>query len=138
MARRTFTITQVADILDRWHRGGSTAGVADAVGVDRKTVKKYTDSAIAAGIRPGGAPLSLDDWSALIATRHPTITEPRLRRTTWQELDGHRDYICGLRGAGLPQERIWRKLHAERDVRCSLASLKRWLAATFPTPANEP
>jgi len=131
MARRTFSISQIADILDRWQRGDSTSCVAEAVGVDRKTVKKYTDGALAAGIRPGGSPLSLSDWCSLIASQHPTITQPRLRRTTWQELDSHREYIHELRASGLPQERIWRRLHTERGVRCSLASLKRWVGGNL-------
>lgn len=138
MARRTFTINQIAEMLDRWHQGASTTSVAEAVGVDRKTVKKYTDCAAAAGIRQGGAPLSLADWSSLIARQHPTICEPRLRRTTWQELDDHREYIRELRAAGVPQERIWRRLHAERGVRCSLASLKRWVGGNLSEQREQP
>ena len=75
MARRTFTSTQIADILDRWHQGASTTSVAEAVGVDRKTVKKYTDCAVAAGIRQGGAPLSLSDWSSLIARQQRDVVK---------------------------------------------------------------
>jgi hypothetical protein len=85
MARRTFTPDQVTEMLERWHRGASTTDVAAAVGVDRKTVKKYADCAVAAGIRP----------------------------------------------AGVPQERIWRRLRAERGVLSSLATLKRWVAANL-------
>jgi hypothetical protein len=134
MARRTFTPTQVAEMLARWHRGDSTTDVAAAVGVDRKTVKKYADCALAAGIRPGGTPLSAADWTLLIARRHPVITQPRLRRTTWRELDQNREFITQLRAAGLPQERIWRRLRAERGVVSSLATLKRWVAENLSTP----
>jgi hypothetical protein len=134
MARRTFTPTQVAEMLARWHRGDSTTDVAAAVGVDRKTVKKYADCALAAGIRPGGAPLSSADWTLLIARRHPVITQPRLRRTTWRELDQNREFIAQLRAAGLPQERIWRRLRAERGVVSSLATLKRWVAENLAAP----
>jgi hypothetical protein len=102
--------------------------VAAAVGVDRKTVKKYADCALAAGIRPGGPPLTAADWTRLIARRHPVIAQPRLRRTTWLELDENRDFIAQLRAAGVPQERIWRRLRAERGVLSSLATLKRWVA----------
>lgn len=128
MARRTFTPAQVTEMLERWHRGDSTTDVAAAVGVDRKTVKKYADCALAAGIRPGGPPLTRTDWTSLIARRHPVIADPRLRRTTWRELDEHRDFILQLRIAGVPQERIWRRLRSERGVVSSLATLKRWVA----------
>lgn len=131
MARRTFTPDQVTEMLERWHRGDSTSDVATAVGVDRKTVKKYADCALAAGIRPGGPPLSPADWTTLIARRHPVIAEPRLRRTTWLELDENRDLIARLRTDGVPQERIWRRLRAERGVVSSLATLKRWVAANL-------
>jgi hypothetical protein len=131
MARRTFTSDQVTEMLERWHRGASTTDVAAAVGVDRKTVKKYADCAVAAGIRPGGPPLTPADWTTLIARRHPVIAEPRLRRTTWRELDDNREFIAALRTDGVPQERIWRRLRTERGVLSSLATLKRWVAANL-------
>ena len=71
---------------------------------------------------------SVTDWTTLIARRHPVIAEPRLRRTTWRELDENREFIAEQRAAGVPQERIWRQLRAERGVLSSLATLKRWVA----------
>lgn len=128
MPRRTFSTEQITEMLARWHRGDSTSTVAAAIGVDRKTVKKYADCARAAGVRPGGPAMSSLDWSELIARSHPMIAQPRLRRVSWLEFDDHRDFIRGRRAAGEPQERIWRRLYAEKGVRASLASFKRWFS----------
>ena len=49
MARRSFAVRDIAEILEHWHRGRSIQGVARSLGVDRKTIKKYADLAKAAG-----------------------------------------------------------------------------------------
>ena len=45
----------VTEILEHWHAGRSQAEIAASLGVDRKTVRKYTAPAIAAGLTPGDA-----------------------------------------------------------------------------------
>jgi DNA replication protein DnaC len=41
MARRTFKVIDVAEILVHWHAGRSLSEIAESLGVDRKTVRKY-------------------------------------------------------------------------------------------------
>ena len=41
MARRTFTVIDVAEVLVHWHAGRSLDEIAESLGVDRKTVRKY-------------------------------------------------------------------------------------------------
>src|ERR1039457_3464075 len=55
MARRTFDVIDVAEILVHWHAGRSLSEMAGSLGVDRKTLRKYVAPAVAAGIAPGGA-----------------------------------------------------------------------------------
>jgi hypothetical protein len=66
--------------------------------VDRKTVRKYPAPAEAAGISPGGPPMSEADWSKLIKEWFPGLIDRRLRQVTWPEIDRHRDYIESLLG----------------------------------------
>ena len=65
MARRTFEVIDVTEMLVHWHAGRSQAQFADSLGVDRKTVRKYTAAAIAAGLTPAGAALGDGEWVAL-------------------------------------------------------------------------
>jgi hypothetical protein len=41
MARRTFVVVDVTEILIHWHAGRSISEVAASLGVDRKTIRKY-------------------------------------------------------------------------------------------------
>ena len=56
----------VTEILVHWHAGRSQGQIADSLGVDRKTVRKYAGRAEAAGMVPGGAPLSEAEWAAKV------------------------------------------------------------------------
>ena len=53
-------MVDVTEILIHWHAGRSQSQIATSLGLDRKTVKKYVDPAIAAGIEPGGPTRSPD------------------------------------------------------------------------------
>ena len=56
----------VTEILLHWHAGRSKNGMAASLGVDRKTLRKYIAPAEAAGIAPGGAPKSEQEWAGLV------------------------------------------------------------------------
>ena len=72
MARRTFDVVDVSEILVHWHAGRSQAEVAESLGVDRKTVKKYLTPAIEAGIVPGDRARTQLSWPAGGSRRWPT------------------------------------------------------------------
>ena len=48
MARRTFDVIDVTEILMHWHAGRSKNEMAQSLGVDRKTLRKYVAPAEAA------------------------------------------------------------------------------------------
>ncbi|WP_210947539.1 hypothetical protein [Streptomyces sp. MK37H] len=56
MARRTFTVVDIAEIYVHWYAGRSKSQVSAALGVDRKTIRKYLASAEKAGITRAGRP----------------------------------------------------------------------------------
>src|SRR5258706_14335966 len=66
MARRTFDVIDVTEILMHWHAGRSKNEMAQSLGVDRKTLRKYIAPAEAAGIRPGGPARSEQEWAELV------------------------------------------------------------------------
>src|SRR5258708_11458316 len=65
MARRTFSMVDVAEILEHWYAGRPKAEVARSLGVDVKTVRKYVAAAEAAGLAAGGPPVSAERWRGL-------------------------------------------------------------------------
>jgi predicted transcriptional regulator len=79
-----------------WHVGRSQAQIADSLGVDRKTVRKYVAPAEAAGLTPGGPALSPGAWAELVAGWFPQLVDTRLRQVTWPEIEVHHEYIRGL------------------------------------------
>ena len=54
LARRTFDVIDVIEILTHWYAGRSQNELATSLGVDRKTLRKYTAPAVAAGMAPVG------------------------------------------------------------------------------------
>ncbi len=75
MARRTFDVIDVTEILVHWHAGRSLNEMSQSLGVDRKTIRKYVAPAVAAGVLPGGrrrARLSGPGWSGSGSLSWPT------------------------------------------------------------------
>jgi hypothetical protein len=45
MARRTFDVIDISEILIHWHAGRSQNQISASLGVDRRTIRKYTAAA---------------------------------------------------------------------------------------------
>jgi predicted DNA-binding transcriptional regulator YafY len=66
MARRCFYVIDIVEILVHWQAGRSQHELAASLGVDRKTIRKYTAPAVAAGMAPGGPARSRAEWAELV------------------------------------------------------------------------
>ncbi len=132
MARRTFDVVDVTEIFIHWYAGRSISEVSASLGVDRKTIRKYLAPAVTAGLRPGGAAMSQQDWAALVMRWFPQLTDTRLRQTTWPEIARHHEYITAMLKAGVTQATIHQRLRDEHGLAASVASLKRYVAANLP------
>ena len=66
MARRMFAVVDVVELFRHWQAGDSVSQMARALGLDRKTVRKYAGRAAEAGMAPGGAPLLQAEWAAKV------------------------------------------------------------------------
>ncbi|MFE3229030.1 hypothetical protein [Nocardia sp. NPDC059228] len=125
-------MVDVTEILIHWHAGRSQSQIAESLGLDRKTVKKYVDPAVAAGIAPGGPSKSVTEWGELVRQWFPQITDTRQRQTTWPEIEKHRDFIVAMTKAGVTRQTIWQRLRDEHGLSASVSSLKRFMDANLP------
>jgi hypothetical protein len=88
MARRTFKVIDVVKILAHWYAGRSKKHVARSLGVDRSTVANYVAPAIAAGLVPGGPPVTDEQWRAMVREWFLGLAGTRLVRPTWPAASG--------------------------------------------------
>src|SRR5271166_5329817 len=115
MARRTFDVIDVTEILMHWHAGRSKNEMAGSLGVDRKTLRKYI-APVAAGIVPGGPAKSEEEWAELVRGWFPQLADTRLRQVTWPAISGHHDYITGQLKAGVRMSTIHQRLRDEHGL----------------------
>ena len=47
-------MVDIVEIMTHWYAGRSQHEIATSLGVDRKTVRRYTKAATEAGLSPGG------------------------------------------------------------------------------------
>jgi transposase len=132
LARRTFDVVDIVEILIHWHAGRSHVQVAESLGLDRKTVRKYVTPAVASGIVPGVGQRTQAEWADLVKQWFPEITDRRVRQTTWPEFEAHREFIVTMTRAGVTKQTIWQRLRDEHGLRASVSSLKRFMDANLP------
>ena len=126
----------IVEILIHWYAGRSQHELAASLGVDRKTQRKYTAPARAAGIGPGGPPMAEADWRTLVVGWFPELSDGGLRQVSWPRIEPHRDYIAAQLTAGVTVATIHQRLADERGLDASVASLRRWVRANLPEDAR--
>jgi hypothetical protein len=123
-------VIDVVEVLVHWHAGRRIGELASSLGIDPKTVRKYTAPAIAAGISPGGPSLSKDAWSALVEEWFPELVDKSLRQTSWPEIEPHKEQIAALLGT-VKISTIHQRLRDDKGLSASESSLRRFIAANF-------
>jgi transposase len=132
MARRTFDVVDIIEILVHWHAGRNNSEIAASLNVDRKTARKYIAAAEAAGMRPGGPALSEAEWDARVRQWFPELADTRLRQVTWPAIEPYHEYIREQLKAGVTVTTIHQRLRDEHGVAVSIASFRRYVAANVP------
>lgn len=133
MARRTFDVIDVVEILTHWYAGRSQNQLTASLGVDRKTVRKYTAPAVAAGMRPGEGPAkSEQEWARLVREWFPELADSQLRQVTWPAIAEHHEYIREQLKAQVTVATIHQRLRDEQGLAVSVASLRRYVRANVP------
>jgi transposase len=132
MARRSFYVIDIVEILVHWYAGRSQHELAASLGVDRKTIRRYVAPAVAAGMVPGGPARSQGEWAQLVRGWFPELVDTRLRQVTWPAIEVHRDHIAEQLAAGVTAATIHQRLRDEQGLDASVASFRRWVRANLP------
>ena len=119
------------ELFTHWHAGRSQVQLSESLGIDRKTVRKYLAPAVAAGLEPGGEPLSAEQWAELIGGWFPQLSDPAARASTWPLIAPHHDRIKDWLDADVTVATIAQRLRDEHDVAASESSVRRWVATHF-------
>jgi len=121
----------LVELFSHWHAGRSQVQLAASLGIDRKTIRKYLAPAIAAGMTPGGSPLSAESWAELIGGWFPELQDPGVRAVTWPLIAPHRDQIKAWLDADVTVATIAQRLRDDHQVAASESSVRRWIATHF-------
>ena len=100
--------------------------------MDRKTLRKYICPAAAAGIVPGGAAKSQEEWAELVRGWFPQLADTRLRQVTWPSIGKHHEYISAQLKAGVRMSTVHQRLRDEHGLAVSVQSFRRYVAANVP------
>jgi transposase len=106
MAFREVDVIEVREILRAWLAGKGQRSVARQAGVDRKTVVRYVEAAVVAGLdRDGGEEQLTDELiGQVVAAVRPE--HPNGHGLAWESLEGQRDRIVRWVGQGLTVVKI--------------------------------
>jgi len=127
----------LVEIYVHWYAGRSQAQIADSLGLDRKTVRKYLAPVAAEGLVAGGPPVMTEaDWRARAQSWFPALVDKGLRQVTWPAIGVHRDYITAQLAAGVTVSTIHQRLVDEQQLEASVASLRRWVGGNLPEEAR--
>lgn len=131
MARRAFEVIDVVEVLQHWHAGRSKADVAASVGVDRGTVRKYVAPAEAAGLAPGGPPLSRTEWVGLVRGWFPELVDAKARSLTYPLINAHRALIESMLATNTVTT-VHQRLRDEHGLATGISSFRRYVWLEFP------
>lgn len=130
MARRSFVVVDVTEILMHWYAGRPKKEVARSLGVDPHTVRKYVRAAEAAGLSPDGPPISSEQWACYVLEWFPELVAPELRFPTFGHIGRyHDDIVAGLKTNTVAT--TWQRLHDEQGLAASLSSFRRYVNLTL-------
>lgn len=120
----------VVELLVHWHAGRRVGELHSSLGVDPKTIRKYTAPAIAEGIVPGGESLTEVEWAEKVAVWFPELVGRVKRQKTWPEIEPHRAQIDKWLG-GVTVSTIYQRLRDDHGLGVSESSLRRYVWANF-------
>ena len=130
MARRSFEVIDIVEVLQHWHAGRPKSVVASSLGIDPKTVRKYVAKAEAEGMVPGLEPLPRAEWEARVRDWFPELVDHRARSLTFAQIDKHRERIGEMVKTNTVTT-VHQRLRDEHGLEVGITSFRRYVAAEF-------
>ena len=136
MAYRELFVVEIKEILRLWARGQGFRAVARATGVDRKTVRRYVDTAIAHGLSRDEPEFALSDelLSAVVVSLRPGA--PPSTGPMRQHCAAYRELIESWLKQGCHGPKIVRLLSRHTGVTVPLRTLQRFISDELVPPSR--
>ena len=131
MARRSFTVRDIIEILRHWHAGRSVRYIAKSLRVGRNTVAKFTAVAEAAGYHPGQPQRSSSEWTEFVRANFPDQADNQRQPPIFAQIAPFHDQITEALKTNHPST-AWQRLHDEQHLPGSLPTFYRYLQHTWP------
>lgn len=131
VARRSWNVTDFAEIFRHWNAGRSQVQIYEALGIDRKTIRKYLAPALAEELQPApDKPFDEELWRARIARWFPELVDPTARALTWPQIAVHRQWITDQLAVPVTVATIAQRLRDDHQVEVSESTVRRYIATT--------
>ena len=98
-------MADVVEVLEHWAAGRPLRAIAESLGLDRHTVRKYVTPARAAGFEPGSGPPP-EGWAAFVVRVCPELGKARKNGAAWDELASRHDEIVERLKGQPPKHRL--------------------------------
>lgn len=95
MGYREVSVIEIREVLRRWVRGEGLRSIHRNTGVDRKTVRRYVEAAVAAGVVANGDEAQLSDGLIGLVCVEVRPERPRGHGTAWEALVPHAELVRG-------------------------------------------
>jgi hypothetical protein len=95
MGFREVSVVEIREMLRLWLRREGFRGVAELAGTDRKTVRRYVEAAVAAGLDRQKGEEQLSDALIGLVCEAVRPSRPHGYGASWEAVAEHRDLIKG-------------------------------------------
>jgi len=123
-------VADVVEVLEHWAAGRPLRAIAESLGLDRHTVRKYITPAREAGYGPSTGPPA-EGWALFVAEVCPELGKARKNGAAWDELATRHDEILERLKVNRPST-VWQRMHDDEGLQASLPSFRRYALAKFP------
>jgi transposase len=124
-------VTDFVEMFRHWNAGRSQVQINEALGIDRKTIRKYLTPALAEGLAPCPDEFDEEVWRARIGRWFPELVDPAARALTWSRIAAHHQWITDQLKMPVTVATIAQRLHDDHRVEVSESTVRRYIATTF-------
>jgi transposase len=124
-------VTDFVEMFRHWNAGRSQVQINEALGIDRKTIRKYLTPALAEGLQPCLEEFDEELWRARIGRWFPELVDPAVRSLSWPLIADHHQWIEDQLKVPVTVATIAQRLRDDHRVEVSESTVRRYIATTF-------